>query len=218
LIHPFLMVRRAAIARVGGYRHVHNSEDSDLFWRLADIGTLHNLERTLGQYRVHTGSISSASILNGRIMAISSQLAAISAMRRKAGRQDLVFAASAKEEYRKQFTMEKMCEVASKKLDTEEAQHLRIASAVKLLELAAYRPYNLEISDCAFIKNSLRFAGPLSVPNKQEIRWHLTTTAARLFRTYKFAEARALAPITAYPVVAARALLLRGNVKNASPD
>jgi hypothetical protein len=151
-------------------------------------------------------------------MAISSQLAAISAMRRKAGRHDLVFAAGAKEEYRKQFTMEKMCEVASKELDREEAQHLRIAAAVKLLELAAYRPYNLEISDCAFIKNSLRFAGPLSVPNKQEIRWHLTTTAARLFRAHKFAEARALAPIAAYPVVAARALLLRGNAKNASPD
>lgn len=213
LMHPYLMVRRAAIVRAGGYRHVHNSEDSDLFWRLSEFGRLHNLERTLGQYRVHTDSISSASIVNGRIMAVSSQLAAMSALRRKAGKPDLVFAQKARDEYRAIGTLEGMCNIASRDLDAHEAQHLRIAAATKLMELARYRPYEIEKSDCAFIRASLPYAARLSAQNQNEVRWYVTVTAARLLRSLKIAEALALSPPKDLPIVVARTLLSRGGKK-----
>jgi glycosyltransferase involved in cell wall biosynthesis len=213
LIHPFLMVRRAAIARTGGYRYVHNSEDSDLLWRLAELGKLHNLERPVGQYRVHTKSISSASILNGRIMAVSSQLAAISATRRRAGRQDLIFSPGMRDEYRAQLTLDKICQAASTDLDEREAQHLRIAAAAKLMELARYRPYEIEISDCTFIRSALPQAELLPLQNQREIRWYVTVTAARLVRKLKIAEALALAPLATLPIVAARTLLPRSGIR-----
>ena len=83
IIHPFLMARREAVMAVGGYRFVPNSEDSDLFWRLAEVGDLHNPEEVLGQYRIHQHSLSSASVVNGRVMAVGSQLGALSAHRRR---------------------------------------------------------------------------------------------------------------------------------------
>ena len=72
LCHPFLMVRRAAMQAVGGYRYVHNAEDTDLYWRLSERGRLHNLDLRLGDYRMHAASISGGSIVSGRIMALSS--------------------------------------------------------------------------------------------------------------------------------------------------
>ena len=209
LIHPFLMVRRAAVTGAGGYRYAQNSEDTDLYWRLADLGALYNLEECLGQYRIHTGSISGTSILSGRLMAVSSQLTAISAMRRKTGAADLKFTREAASEYRACVTLEKICEAASAGLDAREAQHLRIAAAGKLMELARYRPYELELSDCTFIRSTLRYAEPLSAANRKEIEWYVTTTAARLVRKLKVAEALALAPPSTLPVVAARTLLSR---------
>lgn len=91
LMHPFLMVRRQAIQNAGGYRYCVHAEDTDLYWRLLDAGRLYNLPEIHGEYRIHLGSISSASILNGRIAAAMSQLAAISYLRRKTGQADLVF-------------------------------------------------------------------------------------------------------------------------------
>ena len=55
-------------------------------------GPLQNLDMPLGKYRLHAGSISSESVINGRIMALSSQLAGLSALRRRTGRADLRFA------------------------------------------------------------------------------------------------------------------------------
>jgi glycosyltransferase involved in cell wall biosynthesis len=92
LLHPFLMVRRQAIARVGGYRHVCHAEDTDLYWRLREFGRLINRPEVMGEMRLHGASVSNASALNGRIMAIHSQLAALSARRRMDGVPDLSFA------------------------------------------------------------------------------------------------------------------------------
>ncbi len=214
LIHPYLMARREALISVGGYRYVHHSEDSDLYWRLAEVGTLHNLEKMLGQYRVHVGSVSSASILNGRIMAVSSQLGAISATRRRKRRHDISFFPHAIDEYRTQLTMDNICRAASVDLDGVETQHLQIAAAGKLMELAAYRPYELETSDCEFICRSLQFTKHLTKQNQKEIWRHVTRTAARLVKTKKMREAIALTPPSTYPVVIARALI-SSNVKKA---
>ncbi|MGI4800436.1 MAG: glycosyltransferase [Janthinobacterium lividum] len=73
LIHPFLMIRYAALRKMGGYRHVFHAEDTDLYWRLQEVGSLHNMRDVLGNYRIHDGSVSGSSLLNGRISAVNSQ-------------------------------------------------------------------------------------------------------------------------------------------------
>lgn len=58
LYHPSVMMRRDALARVGGYREeFNNSEDLDLFLRLAEIGQMHNLREPLLHYRRHPESV-----------------------------------------------------------------------------------------------------------------------------------------------------------------
>ena len=205
IIQSTLMMRGKAVEAIGGYRHVPNSEDSDLFWRLAERGALVNLPEKLGRYRVHTASVSS-SILNGRIMAMGSQLGALSAVRRRKGRTDLAFPRELHEAMKAAVTLEGMCQSVSGDLSTEEAQHLRIATATKLMELARYRPYEPDAADCAFIRAALPFARRLSLQNQKGVAWYVGVTAARLVRKGMFAEAFALTPPKTYPVAAIRAL------------
>ena len=59
LVHPATMMRREALLRIGGYREqFNNSEDLDLFLRLAEIGRLANLPEVLLHYRRHLESVS----------------------------------------------------------------------------------------------------------------------------------------------------------------
>jgi hypothetical protein len=181
------------------------SEDSDLFWRLQEKGGLVNLPDVLGRYRVHTASLSS-SILNGRVMAVGSQLGALSALRRRAGKPDLALPKELHGELKAAATLEAMVAIASKQLDAQEAAHLRIAAGAKLMELAGYRPYELEASDCAFIRAALPLAATLAVQNRKDVMWHVTTTAARLIRKGRIGDALRLAPPAAYPRTVARTL------------
>ena len=208
IVQSTLMARRAPIEAIGGYRHVPNSEDSDLFWRLAERGTLVILPEKLGRYRVHTSSTSS-SIINGRVMAIGSQLGALSALRRRAGRADLVFPRTLFDAMKAATTMQDMYAVAARDLEPDEAQHLAIASATKLMELARYRPYEPNEYDCAFIRAALPFATRLALQNRKEVDWYLTVTSARLMRKGMLREAWALTPPRAYPVAVARVLISR---------
>lgn len=194
LIHPFMMVRRSSLIEAGGYRYVFNSEDSDLYWRLSERGRLHNLQVVGGKYRVHGGSISSVSVLSGRIMAVSSQLAALSAMRRRLKLQDLQFGKQALMAYRTAATLEKICEVASMQLTPAEANHLRIAASMKLLELSAYRPFKLEESDYHFIRKSLVHRAKLSKKNRDEVRWYLSCAARKIAERDGWATAFGLIP------------------------
>lgn len=208
LIQSTLMARRADVVALGGYRHVPNSEDSDLFWRLGERGALVNLPDKLCKYRVHTSSISS-SIVNGRIMAVGSQLGALSALRRRSGRRDLTFTLDIHNALKAAVTMAAMIDIASEQLDPEEARHLKLAAATKLMELARYRPYELDAADCAFVRAALPEAKRLSAQNQKEVDWYVTVTAARLVRKGLLAEAVALTPVQSYPVTAARVLLSR---------
>jgi glycosyltransferase involved in cell wall biosynthesis len=205
LMHPFLMVRRSAMIKVGAYRHVVNSEDTDLYWRLIEHGRLYNLDISLGQYRMHPTSISGTSIIGGRIMAVNSQRAALSAIRRRQGRQDLDFANSKKATLESR-TLEELYDLSCSDLDDEERAHLAIAASAKLLELASYRPYELEYSDCVFIRKSLSEAFRLSKQNQKELNWLVTVAAARLLRGARLVQAATLAPASAYPIVMARLL------------
>lgn len=208
IIHPFLMARREAVIVTGGYRHVPNSEDSDLLWRLAEHGALVNLPDVLGKYRVHTASISS-SIIGGRVMAIGSQLGALSMLRRRAGQGDLHFSPTLARDLKAAVTFEAMHARAAQELTAEEAAHLRIAAAAKLMELTRYRPYEPDAADCAFIRAALAHTAHLTPQNQKEVTWYVTVTAARLLRKGKIAEAIALTPPRNYPITAARALLQR---------
>jgi glycosyltransferase involved in cell wall biosynthesis len=200
LMHPFVMIRRADLVSVGGYRHVFHSEDTDLYWRLLQRGNLHNLDAVVGFYRMHAQSISSESVINGRIMAFNSQLAALSAIRQRENRTDLQFEASAIFEYRRALTMAKMYELAARQLGTEyELRYLRIAVAGKMLELTSYRPYELDIDDCRFIRGARTDMEILPLSNRRQLDRLYAAASARLLRKEMFAEAVALTPPALFP-------------------
>jgi glycosyltransferase involved in cell wall biosynthesis len=207
LIHPYVMMRRAAVIEAGGYRPSPNSEDSDLYWRLEERGRLHNLPERLGQYRVHGGSISSASVINGRVMAVGSQLSALSAVRRREGGPVLEFAPTDAANLKSAGTLAAMIDIIASRLDASELPRLRLGAGIKLLELAHYRPYEIDVSDAAFIRSALADWEIARPDNRGHVRWHVTQTSARLLRKGRFREALTLAPPAFLPRVAARAVL-----------
>jgi glycosyltransferase involved in cell wall biosynthesis len=193
LLHPFLMVRRSTIETVGGYRHVHHSEDTDLYWRLFEHGSMHNLSIPLGSYRMHNESIS-ASIVNGRIMALSSQLAALSERRRRRGHPDISFARHAIDEYHHAEGLKQIYDLGRRSLDADETRYLRSAVSAKLLQMAAYRPYVLNADDCRFIRDAYIEAARSSTANLSDFRFLLTTMVAHLVRRGYLKEAACLVP------------------------
>jgi glycosyltransferase involved in cell wall biosynthesis len=183
LLHPFLMARRASILAIGGYRYIHHAEDTDLYWRLQEIGRLHNLEEVLGAYRYSSQSITSRSILDGRISAVYSQLAAISAQRRRSGRPDVEFNRRMTAAMQADGSCSGIFGLASQSLDLTEAAYLKAAFAAKLLELTSYRPYELDAADCRFIVEALKPLDPSSaeVDHINIRRWR-AIAIARLVR------------------------------------
>jgi glycosyltransferase involved in cell wall biosynthesis len=205
LMHPFLMARLSALRAVGGYRYVVHSEDSDLYWRMQEHGHLHNMDAVLGEYRMHSASISGSSVSNGRIMALSSQLAAISALRRRAGRIDLTFPKEAIARYRAAASLAEIFQLGCRGLASSEIEHLEIALAAKLLDLADYRPYELELADCKFIRTALAKRMRSTNPRNQSELTRLTLrAAARLLHKGLVKEAFAVVPTSQYLQAAAR--------------
>lgn len=207
LTQPFMTARRAALEAVRGYRPLQVSEDSDLYWRLAELGRLENLGDVLGSYRMHTGSISGSSVENGRMMALCSQLAALSAVRRSKGRADLTFNSRQAPRWQAFGSLGGMVEAASSDLTLAPAEEgwLRAAVAGKLMELAGYRPYEITPTDCRFIAASLDTSVPLPGGNRRELAKMRAATAARLLRLGRAGDALSLAGPGLWPEVAARA-------------
>lgn len=59
LFHPSVMMRRSAVAEVGGYRpESAGAEDYDLWLRLSVLGSLYSLSEPLTRYRIHGDQIS----------------------------------------------------------------------------------------------------------------------------------------------------------------
>ena len=199
LLHPFLMLRRAALDTVGGYRHVFHAEDADLYWRLQEFGRLTNMPDILGDYRFNPNSVSSRSILNGRVQSLSSQLAAISATRRRSGQPDLVFPKYALKQYEAICHISKMVELSRPQLSLPEQRHLCLAVADKLNRLASYRPYDLEISDCRFIASQFRSVATIqSNENRRDIIQRLCGTVAALVVQGRLRAGVALCPAPLY--------------------
>ena len=181
LMHPFLMVRREAILAVGGYRHLFHSEDTDLYWRLQELGRLYNPPELLGDYRFHAGSITSRSLQNGRVSALNSQLAAISAIRRRSGRPDLVFSAGRLQEYQGTETLAGLLRLVRDDLTADEFAYLEVAVAAKLVECASYRPYVPDMTDCRFIRRVLRANWHRMKPeNVLELRRFLVSVGTKM--------------------------------------
>lgn len=208
LIHPFLTVRRATIEEVGGYRYVFHAEDTDLYWRLQDRGRLFNLPDILGDYRIHAGSISGVSVVNGRVSAMNSQRAGISALRRRAGRPDVAFPKAFLKEYESARSLKSMLEIAGRDLDEAEIDALALSAGLKLLELAAYRPYEVETEDCAFIRGALERSGrSIRRSNRALCGRMISGTAARLIQHGRTSSAIQLLPPMLYPSMAVRLFL-----------
>ncbi len=195
LMHPFLTVRREAVARVGAYRHVLHAEDTDLYWRLREHGRLHNLPDEIGDYRFHAGSITSNSAHNGMLVALSSQLAAISAARRRSGQADLAFPRERLAEYRAARTLSRLLERGSAGLLPDERAQLRVAVAAKLVDQMGYHLYRLPVRDVRFVRKLL-LAGldRLSPANAEELDRRLASLSVHLLRHGRVAEAVALIP------------------------
>jgi glycosyltransferase involved in cell wall biosynthesis len=189
IIHPFLLARRDALVQLGGYRHVYNSEDSDLYWRLSTVGRLHNLPAILGNYRIHDQSLTGGSIVNGRLLAVYSQLAAISARRRRAGVVDFVFEKGLLQRLRDAGNIVDMASIAEAMLHQNECRHFRLAVAAKILELTAYRPYELDMFDCKFIQAANHDVKILQHQNITQFRRQIAGAAARMSSRRQFREA-----------------------------
>lgn len=205
LTQPFMMARGAVLKRIGGYRAFPVSEDSDLYWRLLEHGRLAVLDEIVGSYRVHAASVSSASVRNGRLMAVCSQLAALSAQRRQARRPDLDLSPARLDALRGGASMAALLRTAGAGNADAEARWLRAASAAKLMELSGYRPYELEPEDARFIAGALSDLPRISGENLRELRKMRAATAARLLRLGRLGDAMALATPTLWPEIAARA-------------
>jgi hypothetical protein len=207
LIHPYIMARRTDLAAIGGYRDFPTSQDSDLLWRLAERGRLHNLPERLGQYRIHADSVSGAGVEKARVMAVWSQLAALSAQRRARGRADIDLALAVQAvRQQRHATLDAMTSELAGMVDSQEQPHFRLAVGAKLLQLATFRPFEPAMSDCRFIAWAMPTAKALAPDDWQELQWYVATTAARLMRKGRPSEALALAGSRRLPEVAARAL------------
>lgn len=205
LLQPFLMARRAAIDAIGGYRHALLAEDTDLYWRLRDQGKLANLPDSLGSMRIHQASITNRSVINGRISAIHSQLAAISAARRAAGRADIDFPDDALASFCEAQSLERMLRLAGQRLDDAEQRYLRLATCAKLLELSTNRAYDLDADDCRTIKAAYLMLPSAELRGPSVAGWGYRTVFARLLRQGRFQAAWSLASGS----VLGRAILLR---------
>lgn len=205
LLHPFLMARTAAVRAVGGYRYVFHSEDTDLYWRLREQGRLHGMPEVMGDYRIHPNSVSSRSVRNGRISAVNSQLAAISARRRQAGQPDIDFPKAKIARYEHADSLREIVALGAEELTAEETAYLELAVSAKIVELAYYRPYELDAADCRFIRDSLARHGHLMTDdNRAELDKVLSGTAARLLGKGLVRSGLDVARPRHYPMVAAK--------------
>jgi glycosyltransferase involved in cell wall biosynthesis len=200
LIHPLLTVRRHALVRVNGYRYVFHAEDTDLYWRLLAFGRLHNLEQKLGEHRLHAASVSSVSVVNGRVQATMSQLSALSERRRRSGSADIRFPFSQLARYKVAADFERIIDVASEPLTDSERAFLEIAASLKLLELASFRAYGLEIADYEYIKRAIakHSAGANDSARAGVTRAH-ARAAAHLLERGKLKEFLALSTVQLFP-------------------
>jgi hypothetical protein len=98
--------------------------------------------------------------------------------------------------------------IGCEELDQSEAAQLEIALGAKLMDLASYRPYELDLRDCRFIQSSMRkHARRLRRDNRAVLARSCSGTAARLWQRGLYRQAAALVSPSQYPATACRIAL-----------
>lgn len=147
LPHPFMFARRDVFDEIGGYRHAHLAEDADISWRLSERHQIAVHGEVMGKYRLHTDSISAKSIRNGRVQALFSQIAALNSRRREVERAEVEYDPSLGRALAAGDSWDRLFAFYDAALDTDEQIHVRLAAHLKLLDLARFRPYQLDMDD-----------------------------------------------------------------------
>ena len=161
LPHPFMFVRLDVFNEIGGYRHAHLAEDADISWRLSEQHQIAVHGEVMGKYRLHTDSISAKSVRNGRVQALYSQIAALNSVRREAGRSEIEYVASLGKALAAGHDWDRLFALHDGTLDDAEKRHLRLATHLKLLDLARFRSYEPEQDDIDRTKVALKAHGDL---------------------------------------------------------
>ncbi len=204
---PFTVMRRAAVQAVGGFRHAFHTDDTDLYWRLRRMGSLVNLPDIVGSYRLHANSDTGQSIQTTRIMALTTQLSALSAARVSRGQPEVVFAAEKYDIYRSAGSMSGIYETGCEELSRDEAEHLRLQYASRVLQLLELRHQTPNLQDCQFIRDAYQRHPVRSPANRKELRRLVAVIGARLLRKGRYREAWALTPMRHQFEATARAVL-----------
>src|SRR5262249_54816746 len=143
----------------------------------------------------------SRSIISGRIAALNSALAALSAQHRRAGRPDLSFTKEKADRLRSLELPSDIVALGSEELTSDERAWLELAVAGKLMELTTWRPFELDLGDCHFIYDAMaRHGGDLPPENHKELVRSWTGTAARLLHKGLTGQALALVSPRLYPL------------------
>lgn len=196
-VMPFSMWRRSALERIGGYRPTGLASDTDLAWRLLALGDVTILDDVVGSYRVHD-SATGASIENGRVQAVCSQLIAVSARRRERGLVDIEFATDRNwmARLRAAGSLGRMLAVAviTAELSGEEILFMEVAVAAKMLQWFEWRRFLPESEDVVFIRRAYALTGRLQRYNQKELKRLYTVAAARLLRAKHLRNAAILTP------------------------
>jgi glycosyltransferase involved in cell wall biosynthesis len=178
LPHPFLMARLDVLNDIGGFRHAHLAEDTDLCWRLSQMDRIALQTAVLGKYRVHETSISNASTRGGRVQAFYSQLATLNAVRREAGRDEVPYDLSMAQAKAAAIDFDALVDAFSGRLSDAEATHLRAASVMKYLDISNWRYHKITVEDLSYARAALA-AVKLSDSNKEKVEQILTPLKVR---------------------------------------
>jgi glycosyltransferase involved in cell wall biosynthesis len=151
ILQPLLMMRRDAYLEAGGYRLLTVGEDTDLYWRLRQIGSVHIIPEIFGDYRIHAHSISSNSIVAGRRMSAWTQLSALSAQRRRKSLPDVRFDRDLQRLVDSQAELIDLYQSVEPILRDDERHWFFSAMAAKLIETCYYRPFEPSSADIDYI-------------------------------------------------------------------
>lgn len=144
LPHPFMMLRREVFDIVGPYRHAHLAEDSDLCWRMQEKCRIALQSDALGNYRVHEGSISSLNPASGRVQAVFSQIAALNAVRRRAGWREVPYTLNMNDAKMIATSVQVLVDVHKEHLSEQEYIDLLAASSAKWIDLFGWRSHVMD--------------------------------------------------------------------------
>ena len=183
LPHPFMMLDFDTLKELGGYRHAHLAEDTDLCWRLSRHDRIALQSDILGQYRVHDFSISTASSADGRVQAFYSQLATLNSVRRDAGHAEISYDHTMAEARKIAVSFEALIAEFDSVLTVAEKQHISAAAVMKYLDISNWRFHKISPQDLAFARSSLADV-TLSTANKEKVDqtfWPLRHRQPELF-------------------------------------